>query len=60
MCFLDRTILRQLADSSVKIEDIYGFDMELYKNWNFILETEDVADLETFFVVNKDTGDTIQ
>lgn len=46
---MDRTILRQICEDPVKIEDIYGYDndvskilIQLYKNWTYILEYEDV------------------
>lgn len=59
-CFLDRTILRQICNGSVKIEDVYGYDSELYKNWKFLMEAEDVSDLETYFVTYKNSGGTLQ
>ena len=59
LCHLDRTILRQLCDDPVKIQDIYGYDSELYKNWTFILETENVEDIDVYFVMQKTTGDTV-
>ena len=58
--YLDRTLLRQICNGSVKIQDIYGFDSELYKNWKFLMETPEVEDLETYFVTYKNNGGTMK
>lgn len=58
-CYLDRITLRQLANGSVKIHDIYGYDPELYKSWKFLIETEDVEEMDTYFVTYRNSGGTI-
>lgn len=42
------------------MEDIYSYDKDLYKAWTYVLEENDVEDLDTYFVINKNMGDTIQ
>lgn len=34
--------------------------IQLYKNWTFILESEGVEDLDVYFAIHKNNGDTVQ
>ena len=42
------------------MQDIYGFDTELYKSWKFVEDTPDVDDLDTYFVTYRNTGGNIE
>ncbi len=52
-CYLDKTLLRQLCGQKVQLADVSGFDSELYKNWNQILNNK-VDDLGLNFCLYKE------
>ena len=59
--YLDRTLLRQLAcpNSHTQLQDIFGYDSELYKNWTFLLENSiDDLCLDTYFTISKENSET--
>ncbi len=44
-CYLDRTIARQICCQKIQINDIYGYDKDIYHSWMSILNESNVEDI---------------
>ena len=52
-CFLNRTILRQIANQPVHIHDFFDYDQKLYESYISILKGTTAGDLGLDFCIYK-------